>query len=37
MGIVFNFGADMEKMQSSKKISFGKLNFIADHLWNLRM
>jgi hypothetical protein len=37
MGIIFNFGDESEKMQPGKKILFGKLNFIADQLGNLRL
>ena len=30
MGIIFNFGNELEKMQLGEKITFGKLDFIAD-------
>jgi hypothetical protein len=30
MGIVFNFGNEPEKMQPAKKITFSKLDFIAN-------
>jgi hypothetical protein len=37
MGIVFNFGNEPEKMQSGEKITFGKLDFIADRFGDLRL
>ena len=37
MGIIFNFGNDTEKMQPGEKISFGKLDFIANQLENLHL
>ena len=37
MDIVFNFGDDEEKMQPGEKISFGKLDFIANQLENLHL
>jgi hypothetical protein len=35
MGIVFNFGNELERMQPGEKITFGKLDFIANQLGNL--
>jgi len=37
MDIVFNFGDDEEKMQPGEKISFGKLDIIADQLGILHL
>ena len=37
MGTIFNFGNETEKMQPGEKISFGKLDFIADQLENLHL
>jgi hypothetical protein len=35
MGIVFNFGDDPEKEQPGKKVTFGKLDCIADQFGDL--
>jgi hypothetical protein len=39
MGIIFNFGKldKPEKMQLGEKITFGKLDFIADWFGDLRL
>jgi hypothetical protein len=37
MGIVFNFDDELEKMQPSTRIIFGKLDFIADRFKDLRL
>jgi hypothetical protein len=37
MGIIFNFGNKPEKMQPGEKITFGKLDFIADWFGDLRL
>ena len=35
MGIVFDFGDELEKMQPGTRIIFGKLDFIADQFRDL--
>jgi len=35
MGIVFNFGDALEEEQLGKRITFGKLDFIADQFGDL--
>jgi hypothetical protein len=37
MGIVFNFGDKLEKMQPGKKITFSKLDFITDRFGDLHL
>ena len=37
MGIVFNFGDEPQKMHLGEKITFGKLDFIADQFGDLRL
>jgi len=35
MGIIFNIGDELEQEQSGKRITFGKLDFIADQFRDL--
>jgi hypothetical protein len=37
LGIVFNFSDEPKKMQPDEKITFGKLDFIADRFGDLRL
>ena len=37
MGIIFNFIYEPEEEQSGKRITFGKLDFIADRFRDLRL
>ena len=37
MGIVFDFGEELEKMQPSTRIVFGKLDFNADRFEDLHL
>jgi hypothetical protein len=37
MRIVFDFGDELEKMQSGTRIVFGKLDFIAYRFGDLRL
>ena len=37
MGIVFDFGDELEKMQPGMRIVFGKFDFITDQFGNLRL
>ena len=35
MGVIFNFGDELERVQLGKKIIFGKLDFITDQFGDL--
>ena len=35
MGVIFNFGDELERVQLGKKITLGKLDFITDQFRNL--
>jgi len=35
MGVIFNFSDEPKEMPSNKRITFGKLNFIADRFGDL--
>jgi hypothetical protein len=37
MGIILNFGDELEKMRPGKKITFGKLDFMTDWFRDLRL